>query len=643
MSDQTLLDVFSRAAVSYPKQFFHTKDRHKYYRSTSFAELHRRAKLVALELISLGVNMGDNVAVIADNRQEWLITDMAIQIAGGVCVPRGSDSSANEIRYILEHCGAKIVFIEHLRLYKKIAEILSELKVKVFVLDPEFPKDTLAKFQGQTLFDLITNAKPLTNETENILYQIRCKISGKDPFTIIYTSGTTGNPKGVVLTHSNMLYQLSIVPNLIQLEQTDRILSILPIWHIFERLMLYCTIHGGANLYYTSTKDLMEDFIRVKPTLMASAPRLWETIYQRLRERVDKTEALNRELFDLSYDIKKGLHEANNTIQNTFQQVMDNGIFSFLPELPEVFGDLFKSFATKAALTFPDMYLDPIFLMRVRAMLGGELRGTISGGGALPRHIDEFFNAIGIPVYEGYGMTECSPVIAMRSISNVQVGTVGKIVDGTLVEIRSEDNKVLPQGSIGVIWVKGPGVTSGYYKNASATENVLKDGWLNTGDLGRIDENGNLSIRGRAKDTIVLMGGENIEPVPIETLLTQHPLIEQAVVVGQDKKNLGVLIWPSYERLEDAGYAVDEFDPNCNLNAKQEIIHLFRGVLSEIVNEKNGFKSFEHVSHIRFLPKKLLVGQELTNLQKIKRNVVHSKYEQLIESMYQGHHHAHHK
>ena len=261
MSDQTLLDVFSRAAVSYPKQFFHTKDRHKYYRSTSFAELHRRAKLVALELISLSVNMGDNVAVIADNRQEWLITDMAIQIAGGVCVPRGSDSSANEIRYILEHCGAKIVFIEHLRLYKKIAEILSELKVKVFVLDPEFPKDTLAKFQGQTLFDLITNAKPLTNETENILYQIRCKISGKDPFTIIYTSGTTGNPKGVVLTHSNMLYQLSIVPKLIQLEQTDRILSILPIWHIFERLMLYCTIHGGANLYYTSTKDLMEDFI----------------------------------------------------------------------------------------------------------------------------------------------------------------------------------------------------------------------------------------------------------------------------------------------------------------------------------------------------------------------------------------------
>ena len=643
MSDKTLLDVFSRAAVAYPKQSFHTKDRHKYYRSTSFAEIYRRAKIVALELISLGVNLGDNVAVIADNRQEWLITDMAIQIAGGVCVPRGSDSSANEIRYILEHCGAKIVFIEHLRLYKKIAEILSELKVKVFVLDPEFPKDTLVKFQGQTLGDLITNAKPLTNETENILYQIRCKISGKDPFTIIYTSGTTGNPKGVVLTHSNILYQLSIVPNLIQLEQTDRILSILPIWHIFERLMLYCTIHGGANLYYTSTKDLMEDFIRVKPTLMASAPRLWETIYQRLRERVDKTEALNRELFDLSYDIKKGLHEANNTIQNTFQQVMDNGIFSFLPELPEVFGDLFKSLATKAALTFPDMYLDPIFLMRVRAMLGGELRGTISGGGALPRHIDEFFNAIGIPVYEGYGMTECSPVIAMRSISNVQVGTVGKIVDGTLVEIRSEDNKVLPQGSIGVIWVKGPGVTSGYYKNPTATENVLKDGWLNTGDLGRIDENGNLSIRGRAKDTIVLMGGENIEPVPIETLLTQHPLIEQAVVVGQDKKNLGVLIWPSYERLEDAGYAVDEFDPNCNLNQKQEIIHLFRGVLSEIVNEKNGFKSFEHVSHIRFLPKKLLVGQELTNLQKIKRNVVHSKYEQLIESMYQGHHHAHHK
>lgn len=642
MPDKTLLDVFSRAAVTYPNQFFHTKDRHKYYRSTSFAELHRRAKLVALELISLGVNIGDNVAVIADNRQEWLVTDMAIQIAGGVCVPRGSDSSANEIRYILEHCEAKIVFIEHLRLYKKIAEILSELKVKVFVLDPEFPKDTLGKFQCVTLADLIANAKPLTNETENQLYQIRSKISGKDIFTIIYTSGTTGNPKGVVLTHANMMYQLSVVPELIQLQQTDRILSILPIWHIFERLMLYCTIHGGANLYYTSTKDLMEDFIRVKPTLMASAPRLWETIYQRLRERVDKTEALNRELFDLSYDIKKELHSANNDILHTWQQVTEKGILATFPGLPNMFVNMAQSFLKKVALTFPDMYLDPIFLMRVRAMLGGELRGTISGGGALPRHIDEFFNAIGIPVYEGYGMTECSPVISMRSVSNVQVGTVGRIVNGTNVQIRSETNEILPQGSIGVIWVKGPGVTSGYYKNASATENVLKDGWLNTGDLGRIDEYGNLSIRGRAKDTIVLMGGENIEPVPIETLLTQHPLIEQAVVVGQDKKNLGVLIWPSYERLEDAGYAVDEFDPNCNLNTKPEIIHLFRGVLSEIVNEKNGFKSFEHVSHIKFLPKKLLVGQELTNLQKIKRNVVHSKYEQLIESMYQGHHHAHH-
>jgi long-chain acyl-CoA synthetase len=528
-----------------------------------------------------------------------------------------------------------------LRLYKKIAEILSELKVKVFVLDSEFPRDSLVKFQGQTLADLIANAKPLNNDTENQLYQIRNKISGKDPFTIIYTSGTTGNPKGVVLTHANMMYQLRVVPELIQLQQTDRILSILPIWHIFERLMLYCVIHGGANLYYTSTKDLMEDFIRVKPTLMASAPRLWETIYQRLRERVDKTEALNRELFDLSYDIKKELHTANNTIQHTWQNLMEKGIISSFPGLGGIFSDLIQSFAKKAALTFPDMYLDPIFLMRVRAMLGGELRGTISGGGALPRHIDEFFNAIGIPVYEGYGMTECSPVISMRSVSNVQVGTVGRIVNGTNVQIRSENNEVLPEGSIGVIWVKGPGVTSGYYKNAAATEAVLKDGWLNTGDLGRIDEFGNLSIRGRAKDTIVLMGGENIEPVPIETLLTQHPLIEQAVVVGQDKKNLGVLIWPSYERLEDAGYAVDEFDLNCNLNQKQEIIHLFRGVLSEIVNEKNGFKSFEHVSHIRFLPKKLLVGQELTNLQKIKRNVIHSKYEKLIESMYQGHHANH--
>jgi long-chain acyl-CoA synthetase len=374
---------------------------------------------------------------------------------------------------------------------------------------------------------------------------------------------------------------------------------------------------------------------------MASAPRLWETIYQRLRERVDKTEALNRELFDLSYDIKKELHSANNSIGYTWQKALDNGILGSIPTLGNSISEMTNSFLKKMVLTIPDMYLDSIFLMRVRAMLGGELRGTISGGGALPRHIDEFFNAIGIPVYEGYGMTECSPVISMRSTTNVQVGTVGQVVNGTNVQIRSESGSILPQGEIGTIWVNGPGVTNGYYKNQTATDLVIQNGWLNTGDLGRIDENGNLSIRGRAKDTIVLMGGENIEPVPIETLLTQHPLIEQAVVVGQDKKNLGVLIWPSYERLEDAGFAVNEFDETCNLNLKSEIVQLYRSLLSEIVNEKNGFKSFEHVSHIRFLPKKLLVGIELTNLQKIKRNIVHSKYESLIESMYQGHNAKH--
>lgn len=627
---RNLVDVFAAAAQKYPSQAFYSKDSHKFFKPTLFSALYAAAARFATHLVASGLKPGDRVAVFGDNSAEWLIADMAIQMAGAIVVPRGSDSTAQELEFILAHAEAHICLVEHWRLYKKIAPVLKKRGATVYALDAAFPEKVAAEEKITILPALIKSLTPLKAAELATLEDLRQKTQPSDLFTIIYTSGTTGEPKGVMLSHANMLYQLEVAPRILEMSPSDRILSILPVWHIFERFMLYSVIYAGSHYYYSNKKDLMEDFIRVKPTLMASAPRLWEQIYQKLRERIDKTEAFNRELFDLSYGIKQRLHRAQNLVNGQSGETAAETGKNFLARLIEPL----SASLTALGLKGPDLYMDSIFLVRVRAMLGGELRGTISGGGALPIHIDEFFNAIGIPVYEGYGMTECSPLISMRMPGKVIIGTVGYVPEKTVVEIRSEDGKVLPPGEPGVIHVKGPGVMQGYYKNGEATKKVLKNGWMDTGDIGVFTRSGALAIRGRAKDTIVLRSGENLEPVPIETLLAQHPLIEQAVVVGQDQKNLGVLIWPDYDKLTDAGHDVKEFDRNDDLNKNHELIQLFKTCVAFIVSEDNGFKSFERISHVRFLPDKLRVGEEMTALMKIKRNVVQKKYAALIEDMF---------
>jgi long-chain acyl-CoA synthetase len=628
MTKKTLLDVFY-AACNNPYQAFYTKDRFKFFRPEMFLSVYQKAQTLATHLLDKGIQKGDKIAVFSDNRLEWIIADMAILMIGAVSVPRGSDSTAKEIEFILEHSESTIIFIEHQRLYKKIATLLSQKKIPTIVLDSNFPEDVIQKEGFESIHNLIKEYSRVESYSPK-LKKIHNELQGHDLFTIIYTSGTTGNPKGVMLTHSNMLYQLQVVPGVLDISSDDRILSILPVWHIFERFMLYSAIDGGACYYYTNIKDLMEDFIRVKPTLMASAPRLWEQVYHKLHERIEKTEALNRELFGISYKIKQNLHRATNSLLGNTTETEEKGLL-------ENVVDKAKSLVQIGILKLPDMYMDPIFLNRVRAMLGGELRGTLSGGGALPIHIDEFFNAIGIPVYEGYGMTECSPLISLRSKGRIIEGTVGFTPEGTSIRLIKEDGIQAKVGEQGVIYVSGPGVMVGYYKNPEATELVLKEGWLNTGDIGVLSLNNALSIRGRAKDTIVLLSGENVEPVPIETILTQHIMIDQAVVVGQDKKHLGVLIWPNYEKLEDAGFNVDEYDKTIDLNQNKAIRQLYLNIIHKLISEEAGFKSFERVTDLRFLPDKLKVGETLTNLQKIKRNVVFAKYHSLIESIYGDH------
>jgi long-chain acyl-CoA synthetase len=620
---RTLNELFlSKNADSKTDGTFFTKDAKKQFQGLSFREVFTMAENAAIGLMELGINPGDKIGLMSDNRVEWAIADFASLLTGAANVPRGSDSTPQEIQYILEHSESKVCFIEHEKLLNSVLPIIDKtLVTKIIVLDKGFKSNDPKVI---SLDDLISMGKSNRTAKHSELIRRSKAVKEDDLFTIIYTSGTTGLPKGVMLSHKNMMYNINQVPPMVGLGKNDRALSILPVWHIFERAMDYAIIAMDAAIYYTNIRDLRDDFTKVKPTFMASAPRLWENLYLGIKAKVEKSEPLRQVLFNTAYDISKNLRSSLDYIQGNQLQLEPENDMEKIPKMA-------SAFFTAANLFVPSKILDAVVFSKIREALGGELKGTISGGGALPAHVDEFFNVIGIPVYEGYGMTECAPIISVRNVGKIVQGSVGFCPPGTEVKILDDKGEEVPTGKMGVIHVRGPQVMKGYYKNKEATDKVLKDGWLNTGDLGFKSFNGTLSVRGRVKDTIVLLGGENVEPVPIENLLLESPFVNQVIVVGQDQKSLGALIYPDKEKLIEAGFDVKDGE---DLNKNSKVVQHFTKIIKEIVSSENGFKGFEKVTDFRFLPKPMEVGDELTNLFKMKRNVITDKYANLIKDMY---------
>lgn len=618
----TLNDVFYYANRAYgSKEMFFGKDSGKNFIGRTFSDIFHKAENLALSLLQMGIQPGDRIGLMADNRTEWAIADIATLLNGAINVPRGSDSTPQEIEYILSHSESKYCFVEHEKLYDSLKPILSTTKVeKVIILDPGFKsKDTLAVPMETLIADGETHRKNLPS------LELRSKqVKPDDLFTIIYTSGTTGMPKGVMLTHQNMVYNVVKVPPRVGLKSTDRTLSILPVWHIFERAIDYAIIAEGASIAYTNIRDLRDDFQKIKPSFMASAPRLWENLYLGIKQKLEKAPENKKKLFDFAYDICKKFKDGQDYLSGNKLLTKEESPFERAKNTAVSLGYVLNLFLLAKVL-------DGLVFSKIRDVLGGQLTGTISGGGALPAHVDEFFNVIGIPVYEGYGMTECAPIISVRSVGKVVQGSVGKWPEGTAVRIVNEQGDSVPKGKMGVIHIKGPQVMKGYYKNEEATSKAISDGWMNTGDLGFISFNDTLSVRGRVKDTIVLLGGENVEPVPIENLLLENALMNQVIVVGQDQKSLTALVWPDKDRMKEVGLTVKEGE---DLNQNKEVRLYFQNIIKKQISSENGFKSFEKLSDFRFLPKAMEVGDELTNLFKMKRNVIHDKYKDLIKSMY---------
>ena len=627
-----IADLYRLAAVVYgdfPAQAHRGKSAD--FQTRSYRELYDTACALGTAFIWLGLQARQHVAIVSDNRPEWMLCDAAVLLCGAADVPRAADTTEQEISFIVAHSDAVLLIAENKTVLQRVLAVRAALpKVKHIVLLEGEPPEGSAVHK---LTDLLERGRHLRATGDRVIEERLAGIKGEDLFTIIYTSGTTGEPKGVMLTHDNMLSQARLLP--FDLTPGDRILSILPVWHSYERVFEMVTVSHGSCTYYTSLRAVGEDLRKVRPTWMASAPRLWEGLYSRILQNVSQAPPLRRVLFRFAY-------HCSREYQSAWFFLTGRRLDLHGRSLPQSLRLAFLSIGQLFLYALPHKILDALVLKKLRGVVGGKFRGTVSGGGALPPHIDEFFNYIGIPVLEGYGMTETSPVLAVRTWRKLVIGTVGPFWPRTEIRIVDPaDGKVIypsglagrgGRGCKGEIQAKGPQVMKGYYKNPGATAKVLRDGWMNTGDIGMVTFNDCLKILGRSKETIVLLSGENVEPVPIEAQLLESRFIEQCLVVGQDEKNLGALIVPSVEALQAQGFPVSDLSSAENNPRVTEVIN---AEVRRLVSREQGFKPFEFVLAWRFVPKAFEVGDELTATFKPKRHVITGKYTRLIDEMYQ--------
>jgi long-chain acyl-CoA synthetase len=519
--------------------------------SLSFRQLHQGIETAAAGFAALGVRPGEVVALFAENGPRWLLADQGLMRLGAADAVRGSAAPVEELRYILRDCGAVALVVESESLLEKLALASQPAGPLRLVVVLEGERGDAAAATGQvgtttgTGTTLASWAELLAlGESALASPGARTPWPAADPSriaTILYTSGTTGEPKGVPLSHANLLHQLRCLGVAVQPNPGDRVVSVLPIWHAYERSAEYFLLSCGCQQTYTNLKQMRADLGRVRPQYLISVPRLWEALLGGFEDALAAM-ASRRQLL-----IRAALANSRAFCLRR-RQCLD---LTLVPEQPPQ--RLLA--ALEAGLRWPLHRLATALIWpRVRRQLvGGELRLAISGGGALAIHVDGFFEAIGIELLVGYGLTETSPVLTCRRRWTNRRGSAGQPLPGTAIKVVDPDSRrPLPQGGRGLVLAQGPQVMAGYLNKPEATKKALDaQGWFDTGDLGYLLADGSLVLSGRAKDTIVLSSGENIEPGPLEECLVACSLVEQVMVVGQDRKSLGALVVPRPEALRD--------------------------------------------------------------------------------------------
>ena len=579
--------------------------------SLTYAQLFQQMQQFASGLQALGIQPKDIISLFSDNSHRWLIADQGMMMAGAANTVRSSQAEKGELLFILENSDSVAVAVENLATLEKIADRLADLPLKFAVLlsDETPPEDLGLKVLN------FTQLMELGAEPPRPVQQDRSTLA-----TLIYTSGTTGKPKGVMLTHGNLLHQVDTFGTIIQPQPGDRVLSILPSWHAYERTVEYFLLSQACTQSYTNIRAIKKDLKEFKPHYMVSVPRIWESVYEgvqkQFREQPERKQKLIRFFLGISQQYIQARHLSEN--------------LDLLHQNPSTAERL--SASAKAAALAPLHALgEKIVYKKVRdAVTGGMFRYAISGGGSLAKHLDDFFEIIGVGVLVGYGLTETAPVTNVRRPWRNLRGSSGPPIAGTEIRIVDpETRQTLPQGQRGLVLIRGDQVMQGYYRNPEATAKAIDpDRWFDSGDLGWVTTENDLVLTGRAKDTIVLTNGENIEPQPIEDACLRSPYVDQIMLVGQDQKSIGALIVPNLEALQQ------KLGSEPDLTSKP-VQDLFRQELNREVQNRPGYRADDRIATFRLIAEPFTIENGLlTQTLKVRRNVVADRYQGVITEMF---------
>lgn len=590
----TLAELFVNAAATFdlPNALNYKQDGE--WRPISSQEFVRRARNIALGLYSLGLRKGDRAAILSANSPEWTLADAGCQFAGIVDVPIYTTLARDSVRYIIDDSESRVFFVEDLAVYDRVSQAIgncASLEHLIF-----FDKTGVGDPRALSLAELEELGADTSEESPELAGELAEAIEPGDIATLIYTSGTTGEPKGVMLTHRNLISNVLDASEKYAFSGDDISLSVLPLSHVFERTGMYVYIRYGMRVHYAESIDKVPDNLKeVRPTIFIGVPRIFEKVFERARFKATQAGRINEAIFDWAIEVAKE--------------------YALCLERRE---------PVPISLMAKHGIADKIVFSKLRDFFGGRLRYCITGGAALPDEIYLIFTGAGISIMQGYGLTETSPVISSNNPSAVRVGTVGRPIRN--VEVRIADD--------GEIEVRGPGVMLGYYKKEEATrEAFTDDGWFRTGDIGRLDDDGFLIITDRKKELFKTSGGKYIAPAHIEQMLRASRFISQVVLVGNERKFPAALIVPNFEMLES--YArhkeIDISSPE-EFCRHPRILDLFERQIEKMTP---GLAQFEKVKRFALLPRELTVeAGELTPTLKVKRRVVGENYRGVIDEMY---------
>ena len=585
----------------------------------TYAELAAAIRQFAAGLQTLGVQPKETIALFSENQPRWMVADQGIMTAGAIDAVRGANANKDELLFILDNSDSTGLVVQDMATLEKFSGDLAGVGLRFVILLTDEVAQIEADLGGAKLLNF-SELMTLGEDKRDGLQPV--SLTRDDTATLMYTSGTSGMPKGVMLSHRNLISQIDGASSVVTVGPDQTVMSILPIWHSYERSFEYFVLSQGVTQVYTNIRYVKKDLKIHSPQYMVAVPRLWESIYEGVQKQFREQPEGKQKLVNFFISQSQKYIRARRILAGlSLEQPESSPVQKLLAAL-------------QRAYLWPLHQLgDRIVYKKVRAALGGKVDFLVSGGGSIADYLEDFYELAGIPILGGYGLTETSPITHVRRPWRNLRGADGQQVPGAETRIVDlETHRPVPTGQPGLVMLRGPQIMQGYYKNPEATAKAIDpEGWFDTGDLGQLTAQGDLIITGRAKDTIVLTNGENIEPTPIENACLRSPYVDQIMLVGQDQKALGALIVPSMEALEkwahSKGTALDL--------AAQPVQNLFKQELKREVANRPGYRADDRIGAFKLLAEPFTVENGLlTQTLKVKRAQVSDRYQDDIAALF---------